>query len=199
MGKYLYRLTADDYAFNGFRLSITRKKKSFARYFSDLEYGGSERAYLAALAVRNAMLAELEANPDGPEEVFARYRKTKASHLPGLCGAPASLPGSGAGPASCTLRHKGRSSEIHARLCRRLGIGRASVLRLALYSLMADLGNEECAGLDAEGVAAWLESRRAEGDPDWQEYMGGESGGRPAEAEQGKAAGVGAGGKPKCA
>lgn len=172
MDKYLFRLTSDDYAFNGFRLSITRKKKSFARYFSDLEYGGSERAYLAALAMRNAILTELGMNPDDPEEVFALYRKTQASHLPGLFSIPSSVPGAGADPTSCTLRYRGRIAEIQTQLARRLGIGRASVLRLALYSLMSALGNEGCANLDADGVAAWLESRRAEGDPDWQEYMG---------------------------
>lgn len=61
-------------SFCGWRLCITRQKETFVRYFTDKEYGGSESALTAALALRETMLAEMEGG-NAFVEVAARHRK----------------------------------------------------------------------------------------------------------------------------
>lgn len=84
MEKYIIRLTAQDYAFNGFRVSITRNKHLFVRYFSDLELGGQDAAYRQATALRDALLLDLQKHPDEVEAIFDRYRKPATNLPPGL-------------------------------------------------------------------------------------------------------------------
>lgn len=52
----LTRFTYDNSAFLGWRLNITRKGKSFVKYFSDKQYGGPKEA----LAAAEAALTELK-------------------------------------------------------------------------------------------------------------------------------------------
>jgi hypothetical protein len=54
--KNLTRFTYDNSAFLGWRLYITRKGKSFIKYFSDKQYGGPKES----LAAAEAALAELK-------------------------------------------------------------------------------------------------------------------------------------------
>lgn len=54
--KNLTRFTYENSAFLGWRLFITRKGKSFVRYFSDRKYGGPKES----LAAAEAALAELK-------------------------------------------------------------------------------------------------------------------------------------------
>lgn len=61
-------------SFQGWRLCITRRKETFVRYFTDLEHGSCEQAMLAAMDVRDAMLAEMEQGKDFPE-LCNNYRK----------------------------------------------------------------------------------------------------------------------------
>lgn len=54
--KNLTRFTYENSAFLGWRLYITRKGKSFVKYFSDKQYGGPKEA----LAAAEAALLELK-------------------------------------------------------------------------------------------------------------------------------------------
>jgi len=49
--KNLTRFTYDTAAFQGWRLSISRKGATFAKYFSDKVYGDEAKAFAAAEAV----------------------------------------------------------------------------------------------------------------------------------------------------
>lgn len=75
--RYLNRFTQSNTAFLGWRLSLCREKMQFTRYFSALEWGGMEQAEEAARQIRNTLLAELAANKESVQEVFARYSKPK--------------------------------------------------------------------------------------------------------------------------
>ncbi len=64
------------YSFRGWRLCITRHKERYVRYFSDREHGGdADRAFAAALEMRDAISAELQEGKATPASIFARYRK----------------------------------------------------------------------------------------------------------------------------
>lgn len=63
------------YTFKGWRLCITRNGVRFVRYFSDLKNGGAENALQKAVAMRESMLAELQAADADGTEIFNRYRR----------------------------------------------------------------------------------------------------------------------------
>ena len=76
--KYICRYDAEKgkkYTFVGWRLCITRRGQRFVRYFSDLEYGGKEKAHEAALMMRDAMLQDMENKVDDYREFFNYYRR----------------------------------------------------------------------------------------------------------------------------
>ena len=60
--------------FCGWRLSITRQKEIYVRYFTDREYGDKDKSLAAALSTRESMLFEMERG-DLFVEVVARHRK----------------------------------------------------------------------------------------------------------------------------
>ncbi len=72
--KNITRYTYLKAAFQGWRVCISRQRMKFTRYFSDKVFGGEENSYAAAIALRNRILAELQARPDDVEGIFARYR-----------------------------------------------------------------------------------------------------------------------------
>jgi hypothetical protein len=53
--KNLTRFTYENSAFLGWRLFITRKGKSFVKYFSDRQYGGPKESLAAAEAALNEL------------------------------------------------------------------------------------------------------------------------------------------------
>lgn len=53
--KNLTRFTYENSAFLGWRLYITRKGKSFVKYFSDRQYGGPKESLAAAEAALNEL------------------------------------------------------------------------------------------------------------------------------------------------
>lgn len=62
--------------FCGWRLCMTRQKETYVRYFTDREFESEQAALEAALSIRDAMLAELEAGVCF-EEVCKRYQKSR--------------------------------------------------------------------------------------------------------------------------
>lgn len=170
MPHYITRLTSQDYAFNGFRVAITRMKKNFVRYFSDLEFGSQSQALSEAARVRDAILSELSRCPNDPEAVFARYRKPPLDLPPGLH--PILKPMEHI-PSSCSLRCSGKVADIHTQLCRQFNIDRSSVLKLALYCLMSTLGQKELQEIGLRPFISFMESLRSPEDPDWVEFATG--------------------------
>ena len=60
--KYLLtRFTYETAAFQGWRLSISSKGTTFAKYFSDKKYGGDAKSFAAAEAALAALKVVLEA------------------------------------------------------------------------------------------------------------------------------------------
>lgn len=169
MPRYITRLTSKDYAFNGFRVAITRMKKNFIRYFSDLEHGGEYQAFCEAVQIRDAILAELCQHPDNPEAVFSRFRKPPLDLPPGLH--PLLKPIKEV-PLTCTLRCSGKMAIVQTRLCNQFQLDRSSILKLALYCLMATLGQEELQGLGLRQLLSFMESLRQHNDPCWPEFVG---------------------------
>lgn len=60
----------------GWHVQVMRRGKSYGRYFSDLEHGGTQRALHAAIAYRNQLSQTLDAEPDPPKE-FDRVRNVR--------------------------------------------------------------------------------------------------------------------------
>lgn len=63
-------------SFCGWRLCLTRQKETYVRYFTDIEYGDSDKSLAAALEIRDAMLAGMAAGVPFPE-LCERYRKNR--------------------------------------------------------------------------------------------------------------------------
>ncbi len=62
-------LNRDDHDYHGFRVTITRHKHTFRRYFSPDEHGSEAAALAAAMAARDEVLAQLELNSNYIETI----------------------------------------------------------------------------------------------------------------------------------
>lgn len=123
-------------SFQGWRLALCRKGKRFTRYFSLLEYGSYERAQQEALRIRDAMLTELDAHPEHPERVFEAYRKEAPPCYPeGF--RPLSPRAQRQLPRSCTVTCSPEAARLLRGLARRWQVDYPSLLRAALYMLIA--------------------------------------------------------------
>ena len=161
--RYLSKFTREFTAFQGWRLALKRGGESFVRYFSALELGGMQQAEAEARRVREALLSDLEKAPDDVAEIFARYRR-KRPELPRGLRAPQSCRAA-APPRTCTLRCNRETAQLLDETARRWGIDHASLLRAALYLLIAWSRNREATSsgtqplidlLTAQGEAAKL-------------------------------------------
>ena len=70
--KNLTRFTYDTTAFQGWRLSLSKRGTTFTKYYSDKQYGGQRKALKAA----NTALAELKELLDGSRLVDGKLSKT---------------------------------------------------------------------------------------------------------------------------
>ncbi len=77
--KNLTRYTYEHTHFQGWRLNITRRWTTFCKYFPDKMYGGEAAAFRAAKEMRERIMKELDANPDNPQGVLARFRSTECN------------------------------------------------------------------------------------------------------------------------
>lgn len=73
--KNITRFTYVSASFQGWRLAVCRYHVHFVRYFSDREYGSSDAALAAALAVREQVYAYLEAYPYEPKKAMELCRQ----------------------------------------------------------------------------------------------------------------------------
>jgi len=75
--KNLTRMTYETTAFEGWRLSISRKGAKFTKYFSDRKYGGEKKAFAAA----EAALAELKDVLAGAKMVDSKHTAATVSKV----------------------------------------------------------------------------------------------------------------------
>ncbi|MBQ4614135.1 MAG: hypothetical protein IJB31_04320 [Akkermansia sp.] len=76
--KYISRYEKEKgggYTFCGWRLCITRNKERYVRYYSDKTFGTPESSCKAALAERDALLAELNSGKVTDVAAFFRTRR----------------------------------------------------------------------------------------------------------------------------
>ncbi len=68
------RYTYETTSFQGWRLSICRRWNQFTKYFSDRQYGSEEKAFAAALEMRDQIYSALQKNPEDPRAVFEQFK-----------------------------------------------------------------------------------------------------------------------------
>ena len=141
----LYRMTYRDTAFQGWRVSITRQKKTFQHYFSDKDYGSSQAALEAAMRVRDAVLEALEQYPNRVEEIFRDLRPhtRHADFLPfGLTPAVRRELDESEEPKILSFRITSVLYHLVNRTAMEQGLSMSSVLRLALYAYICQCQQE---------------------------------------------------------
>ncbi len=72
------RYTYKFHSFDGFRLSISRNRNTFTKYFSVRQYGTDKEALKAAQEMRARILAELQEDDADPKAIFDRYKQEMA-------------------------------------------------------------------------------------------------------------------------
>lgn len=133
--KYISKFTKEDTDFQGWRLALKRGGIQFVRYFSALEQGGMEQAEAEAIAMREALLADLERNPGKEAEVMERYRKPSSGYPAGLQKAQPSP--SCTAKSSYTARLNPIARQLMEETARQWELTRSSVMRAALYMFLA--------------------------------------------------------------
>lgn len=130
--KHITRCDKEFGAFSGWRFCITRGKQRLVRYFSDLEYGSSQRALAEAESFREHIYTQLDRNP-GNEAAILQQLNTEFRNRRVL---PAAL----RRHASNTTSRKAITFRVTPQLNRALehysafmGLENSSVIRLALY------------------------------------------------------------------
>lgn len=120
-------------AFNGWRFCITRVNQRLVRYFSDIEYGSSQRAQAEAEAFRDHIYTLLEQNPGNEAAILKQldsaYRNKRT--LPATLRRNAS---SGtAQRRTLTLRITLQLSQAIDHYGNFMGLETSSLIRLAIY------------------------------------------------------------------
>ena len=145
--KYLTRFTYTDTNFQGWRVAIRRQGYTLTRYFSDRQYADPEIAYEHALRFRDMVLQELEQNPGNELAVLTKHRaQPKFLYPAGL--KPNSLTSKeeddddeqGPENCACSVRSNKVMQGVLKKLCRKLQLDTASVLKLSLYLFSMQFG-----------------------------------------------------------
>ncbi len=175
----LYRLTYQDTAFQGWRVTITRQKKIFQQYFADKAYGSSQAAREAALRVRDLILETLAANPDKVEELLEQFQKEMTRYTAYPCGLKPYVHHSSGHeriPGTISLRVNPLLYRLINRRAKSQDISTSSVLRLALYSYLS----EPCPSGDLYRIIAGMEEKAmSQGFPSFTEFVMGRGGEEP--------------------
>lgn len=143
--KHITRFTYKFTNFQGWRVSIRRQGYTLTRYFSDKQYADAEIAYEHALRFRDAILAELDAQPDRALEILTKHRAQQVKLYPaGLKPNHDSAKEAGThteeAGAACSVRSNKVMHGILKNICHRLQLDTASVLKLSLYLFSLQYG-----------------------------------------------------------
>ena len=132
--QHITRCDTEFGAFNGWKVCITRLHQRLVRYFSDLEYGGSDQSRQEAEQFRNLVYERLRSHPgqeaQALQELAAEYRPEQ--HPLGLLLAPHHSRKT-TGRKGITLRISPRMDAELANLCEHMQIDTSSIIRLAIY------------------------------------------------------------------
>lgn len=139
--RHITRFTYEFTNFQGWRVAINRQGIALARYFSDKQYGDSEKALAQALNFRDMVLLELKQKPDFVKEVLLSHRAQESRVYPaGLKPACTAARESEAPASSFSMRSNKVLHHILQRVCKHLRLDTASVLKLSLYLFAVQYG-----------------------------------------------------------
>ena len=142
--RHITRFTYEFTNFQGWRVAISRRGTTLARYFSDKQYGSPEEAREQALSFRDMVLAEIDRNPGMTRDILYKYRvkprklqQTEAQEI--SLGTGQHMSESAAGE----FLNEGASRNMVAnlkKLCRYLQLDSAGMLKFSLYLFMLQYG-----------------------------------------------------------
>ena len=139
--RHITRFTYKFTNFQGWRVAITRQGVALARYFSDKQYGDENAAYTQAIRFRNMVLAELEAHPEQTQAILMKHRVQPQKVYPaGLKPSNPSTRNEGSSTA-CSMRSNKVLHSFLRKVCHRLKLDTASVLKLSLYLFTLQYGS----------------------------------------------------------
>ncbi len=140
--RHITRFTYKFTSFQGWRVAIRRCGYTLTRYFSDRQYADSDIAFEHALQFRDTVLAELEQNPGNEIEVLNRYRAEARTVYPaGLKPAIPPQKAESSTGSACSVRSNKVMQGILKKVCNRLQLDTASVLKLSLYLFTLQYGH----------------------------------------------------------
>lgn len=150
--RHITRFTYTYTNFQGWRVAINRQGTTLARYFSDKQYGSEDVARDEAIRFRDALLDELNRNPQNTREILDKYRiQTPTPYPAGLKPNNSRTEGENSRTeqkvAACSIRSNHVMHRILHSICNRLKLDTASVLKLSLY-MFALQYNEQSALAD---------------------------------------------------
>ena len=144
--KHLTRFTYTDTSFQGWRVAIRRQGYTLTRYFSDRQHENPEAAYEQALKFRDMVLMELEQNPGNELEILTKHRaQPNISYPAGLKPNTTQTKEEDTNEqapenCACSVRSNRVMQGILKKLCNRLQLDTASVLKLSLYLFSLQFG-----------------------------------------------------------
>lgn len=143
--RHITRFTYKFTNFQGWRVAIRRHGYTLTRYFSDRQYQDENAAYNQALQFRNKVLAELEQNPGNELAVLTshsiRERKTYPAGLkPNNLQTKEKVGTEENCSCACSIRSNRVMQKILRRVCSRLKLDTASVVKLSVYLFTIQYG-----------------------------------------------------------
>lgn len=142
--KHITRFTYMFTNFQGWRVAIRRQGYTLTRYFSDRQYITPEIAHQEALRFRDEVLAELEENPGKEIEILQKHRQKSRSMYPAGLKPNNDIAkndtASGKSAGACSVRSNKVMQHVLKKICKKLQLDTASVLKLSLYLFSMQYG-----------------------------------------------------------
>ena len=204
--RHITRFTYKFTNFQGWRVAITRQGVALARYFSDKQYGDEDASYSQAVRFRDMVLSELEAHPEQTQAILMKHRIQPEKIYPaGL--KPGNTSTNEGSSNACSMRSNKVLHGVLRKVCNRLKLDTASVLKLSLYLFTLQYGTpptmaegpcktqqhftaspmseEDVPETDLRALIAELESRALQaGLPSFEEFATGNSSQLPPSASE---------------
>lgn len=162
--RHITRFTYTFTNFQGWRVAISRQGTTMARYFSDKQYGSEEAAREEAIRFRDEVLEELNRHPERTREILDRYRvpQPKKLYPAGLkpCTPQAELQSASTEQKvpACSIRSNHVMHNILKKVCKRLQLDTASVLKLSLYVFATHCGETLAQNQTQPGTRVYMQS-----------------------------------------
>lgn len=167
--RHITRFTYTFTNFQGWRVAIRRNGYTLTRYFSDRQYKESEAAFEQAVSFRDTVLNELEQNPGNELAVLSRYRNETRTEYPAGLKPAAAQKNEETNSCACSVRSNKVMQGILKKVCSRLKLDTASVLKLSLYLFSMQYGFAGTAPRNINLPAACLKSPMMPGNDGFSE------------------------------